>query len=143
MTISIIDCDYLINTLIDLVRIDSTNPSYTESGAGEGEIAHNALKSMRNIGMDVETLEPEPGRVNVLGILKGYGGGRSLMLNAHTDKLGIEGMDDPFSAEIHSGRMYDHDTQDMKGSLAACLTAAKTLVGPPFLHASKITGGTE
>jgi len=69
MTISIIDRDYLINTLIDLVRIDSTNPSCTESGAGEGEIAHNVLKTMRYIGLDVETFEPEPGRVNVLGIL--------------------------------------------------------------------------
>ena len=93
MTISIIDRDYLINTLIDLVRIDSTNPSYTENGAGEGEIAHNVLNSMRNIGLDVETLEPEPGRVNVLGTLKGYGGERSLMLNAHTDTVGIEDMD--------------------------------------------------
>ena len=125
------------------MRIDSTNPSCTEGGVGEGEIAHNVLKTMRNIGLDIETFEPEPGRVNVLGILKGYGGGRSLMLNAHTDTVGIEGMDDPFSAEIHSGRMYDHGTQDMKGSLAACLTAAKTLVGPPSLHASKIAGGTE
>jgi hypothetical protein len=44
MTISIIDRDYLIKTLIDLVRIDSTNPSCTESSAGEGYIAHYVLK---------------------------------------------------------------------------------------------------
>ena len=82
---------------------------------------------MRNIGLDVETFEPEPGRVNVLGILKGYGGGRSLMLTAHKDTVGIEGTDDPFSAEIHSDRMYGRSTQDMKGSLTACLTTFKTL----------------
>ncbi len=45
MTISIIDRDYLIKTLIDLVRIDSTNPSCTESSAGEGYIAHYVLKN--------------------------------------------------------------------------------------------------
>ena len=81
--------------------------------------------------------------MNVLGILKGYGGGRSLMLNAHSDTVGIEGMDDQFSAEIRSGRIYDHCTLDMKGSLAACLTSAKTLIGPPSLHALIIAGGTE
>jgi hypothetical protein len=51
MTNSIIDRDYLIDTLKwDLVRIDSTNPSCTESSAGEGEIAHYVLKTMQNIG---------------------------------------------------------------------------------------------
>jgi len=50
MTNSIFDPDYLINTLIDLLRIDSTNPSCTESSAAEGKIAHYVLKTMRNIG---------------------------------------------------------------------------------------------
>jgi acetylornithine deacetylase/succinyl-diaminopimelate desuccinylase-like protein len=50
MTLGIIDRDYLINTLIDFVRIDSTNPSCTKSSTGEGEIAHYVLKTMQNIG---------------------------------------------------------------------------------------------
>src|SRR3989304_4460302 len=61
------------------------------------------------------------------GKLKGRGGGQSLMLNAHVDTVGIENMPDPFSATIRDGGMYGRGAYDMKGSLAACLTAAKAL----------------
>ncbi|NJR20350.1 MAG: OmpA family protein [Hyphomonadaceae bacterium] len=43
---------------------------------------------MSDLGLEVTTYEPEPGRVNVVGRLKGEGGGRSLMLNGHTDTVG-------------------------------------------------------
>jgi acetylornithine deacetylase len=75
----------------------------------------------------VVTHEPEPGRVSVVGTLKGKGGGKSLMLNAHMDTVGIDNMPDPFSAAIRDGRMYGRGAYDMKGSLAACLAAAKAL----------------
>jgi len=101
MTISIIDRDYLINSLIDLVRIDSTNPSCTEGGAGEGEIAHNVLKTMQNIGFDIETFEPEPGRVNVLGILNWTD---AALLGAAGIETAIIG---PIGAGLHAPEDWD------------------------------------
>lgn len=122
-----IDREYLIETLADLVRIDSTNPSLTSSGAGEAEIAAYVADSFGNIGLDMARYEPQPGRMSVVGTLKGNNDGRSLMLNAHTDTVGVEGMKDPFSASIRDGKMYGRGAYDMKGSLAACLATVKAL----------------
>jgi acetylornithine deacetylase len=122
-----IDPDYLTQTLADLVRINSINPTLTPGGAGEAEIAAYLTGALSKLGLDVATYEPEPGRVSVVGTLKGRGGGRSLMLNAHTDTVGIEGMPAPFSAAIHDGKLYGRGAYDMKGSLAACMAAVKAL----------------
>jgi len=83
---------------------------------------------MRNLGLEVTLQEPEPRRVNVVGVLRDEGGGRSLMWNGHLDTVGVEGMEAPFSAEIRDGKLYGRGSQDMKGSLAAMLAAAKALV---------------
>lgn len=51
------------------------------------------------------------------------------MLNAHMDTVGVEGMiGDPFSGELRDGRIFGRGAQDMKGSLAAMLAAAKALM---------------
>lgn len=127
MTSLSIDRERLVSELADLVRIDSVNPELVPNGAGEAEIADYLADRMREMGLDVEVWEPESGRPNVVGVLPGSGGGRSLMFNAHTDTVGVEGMDDPFSARIDRGRMYGRGTQDMKGSLAAQLEAVRAL----------------
>jgi acetylornithine deacetylase len=98
-------------------------------GAGEKQLGAFIADVLKEIGLDVTTHEIAPGRVNVVGILKGNGGGRSLLLNAHMDTVGVEGMTgDPFGAEIRDGRLYGRGAQDMKGSLAAMIMAAKALV---------------
>jgi acetylornithine deacetylase len=88
---------------------------------------HYIAEAMREIGLEVEVWEPEPDRPNVVGVLPGTGGGQSLMLNAHTDTVGVEGMAGPFTPRIADGRMYGRGTQDMKGSLAAQLAAVRAL----------------
>ncbi|MCA9951572.1 MAG: M20/M25/M40 family metallo-hydrolase, partial [Anaerolineales bacterium] len=65
---------------------------------------------------------------NVIGILRGGGSGRSLLINGHMDTVGVDGMADPFSGEIRDGKLYGRGAQDMKASLAAMLGAAKALV---------------
>ena len=123
-----IDRDYLFSTLADLIRIGSVNPSLTAGGKGETEIGEYVARALGALGLDVCKLEPEPGRVSVVGTLKGSGGGRSLMFNAHYDTVGVEGMDHPFSAAVRDGKMYGRGSYDMKGSLAAQMAAAKALV---------------
>jgi acetylornithine deacetylase len=67
------------------------------------------------------------GRPNVVGVFKGNGGGRSLILNGHIDTVTIEPSHewtrDPFGAEIEDGRMYGRGTSDMKGGLLAGIMA--------------------
>jgi len=122
-----IDRDYARDTLARLVQINSINPSLAAGAPGERAIAGYIAESLRGIGLGVEVFEPEPGRVTVLGRLSGAGGGRSLMLNAHCDTVDVPGMAEPFSGAIRDGKLYGRGAFDMKGSLAACMTAAKTL----------------
>ncbi|RPH97324.1 MAG: M20/M25/M40 family metallo-hydrolase [Zetaproteobacteria bacterium] len=123
-----IDGDYLVGTLTNLVRIDSVNPSLVPGGAGESRIAARVAEQLESLGLDVEILEATSGRPSVVGRLRGSGGGRSLMFNAHTDTVGIEAMADALAPTIRDGRLYGRGAYDMKGSLAACLAAVKALV---------------
>jgi acetylornithine deacetylase len=123
-----IDREYLVGTLADLIRINSINPSLVPGAPGEVAIATSVADRLRWLGLDVMTLESHPGRPSVIGTLRGAGGGRSLMLNAHLDTVGVDGMPDPLTPIVCDGKMHGRGTYDMKGSLAACLAAAKALV---------------
>jgi acetylornithine deacetylase len=123
-----IDREYLFNTLADLIRINSVNPTLAPTGRGEAEVAAYVSASLERLGLNVRQFEPEPGRVTVAASLTGSGGGKSLMLNAHYDTVGVEAMDHPFSAEVQDGKMFGRGSYDMKGSLAAQMAAAKALV---------------
>ena len=107
-----------------LVRIDSVNPALIPGGAGETEIAGFVASWLRDAGLEVDVIEPVAGRPSVVGIARGRGGGRSLLLNAHLDTVGVAGMQDPFGARVIDGRLYGRGSYDMKGALAAALLAA-------------------
>lgn len=121
------DREYFVETLRTLVRTNSINPAFSGGSTDEREIAAWVAGEMERLGMTTRRFEPEPGRVSVLGSLAGSGGGRSLMLYAHVDTVGIEGMPDPFSGDVRDGRVYGRGAYDMKAGLAACLTAVKAL----------------
>jgi acetylornithine deacetylase len=110
-----------------LVAIDSVNPDLVPGGAGEAEIADFVAGWLREAGLEVELVEAAPGRPSVIGVAPGTGGGRSLMLNAHMDTVGVEGMERPFEPRIEGGRLYGRGAYDMKASLAACMLAAARL----------------
>jgi acetylornithine deacetylase len=106
-----------------LVSIDSVNPSLVPGGAGEAGMARFVMDWCAQRGIPGEIDEAAPGRPSVIARVKGSGGGRSLVLNAHMDTVGVAGMPDPFSARVENGRMYGRGSYDMKGSLAACMLA--------------------
>ena len=108
----------------DLVAIESVNPDLVAQGSGESAIAAFVASWLRDHGLVVESIEPLPGRPSVVGVLRGKGGGRSLMLNAHMDTVGEGGMRDAFKPRVESGRIYGRGAYDMKGSLAAIMVAA-------------------
>jgi acetylornithine deacetylase len=106
-----------------LISIESINPDVVADGSGEADIARFVAEWCERAGLDTSLTEPAPGRPNVVAVARGSGGGRSLMLNAHMDTVGIAGMDDPFSPRLDGGRLYGRGAYDMKGSLAACMLA--------------------
>ena len=122
-----IDQEYLLSTLIELVQTNSINPTLVSDGAGEREIADYTARSLAQIGLEVSILESTPGRPTVVGVLPG-GAGRSLMLNAHYDTVGITNMTAPFSGAVRQGRLFGRGAYDMKAGLAANMAAAKAIV---------------
>jgi acetylornithine deacetylase len=125
--IPMIDTRWVDDVLRGLVRINSVNPSLVPGAPGEAEIAAFTAGLLRDLGLEVDVLESVPGRPSVVGRFAGTGGGRSLMLNAHYDTVGVDGMAEPFSAAIRDGRMYGRGSYDMKASLAACIGAVEAL----------------
>lgn len=122
-----VDRRFLRETLAGLIRINSVNPSLVPGAPGEAAIARFLAAQLKALDAEIHLHEPAPGRTSVVGIFRGAGDGRSLMLNAHVDTVGVEGMAEPFSARVRSGRIYGRGSYDMKGSLAACLAASKAL----------------
>jgi acetylornithine deacetylase/succinyl-diaminopimelate desuccinylase-like protein len=109
----------------ELVAIESVNPDLVAGGAGEGPIASFVAGWLSSAGLEVDVVEPVPGRPSVVGVLRGTGGGGSLMLNAHMDTVGAGGMRDPFTPVVREGRVHGRGAYDMKGSLAAILVTAR------------------
>ena len=107
-----------------LVEIESINPDVVAGGSGELGLARFVAEWCERAGLETTLTELRPGRANVVAAARGSGGGRSLMLNAHMDTVGVAGMTDPFAPRIEGGRLYGRGAQDMKGSLAACMLAA-------------------
>lgn len=116
--------DGLERLLGDLVAIDSINPDLVPGAAGEMGIAGYIAGWLESAGLEVHVEEPVPGRPNVVGIARGTGGGKTLLLNGHVDTVGVSGMTDPFRPRIEGGRLFGRGAYDMKGGLAACMLAA-------------------
>ena len=130
--------DPALALLRDLVAIDSVNPSLVPGASGELAVARRVADEMRASGLTVEVREAAPGRPNVIGTLDGRAPGRTLMFCGHTDTVGVAGMARPFDPDLRDGRLYGRGAQDMKGGLAAMLSAARTLAGGGGLPAGRL-----
>jgi acetylornithine deacetylase len=113
-----------IELLERMVAIDSVNPTLVPGGAGELELGRFVAAWLDERGVEVELEELAPGRANVVGRVRGTGGGRVLMLNAHMDTVGLGGSDGALVPRVDGRRMYGRGTYDMKGSLAAIMSVA-------------------
>jgi acetylornithine deacetylase len=115
--------DELEKLLSDLVSINSINPDLVTGSPGEGEIARYIADWLKLNDVEVELVESVSGRPNVVGIARGTGSGKTLLLNGHMDTVGVAGMADAHQPLIKDGRLYGRGSYDMKGGVAACLLA--------------------
>jgi acetylornithine deacetylase len=119
--------DPCIDLLQRLVSINSVNPSLVPGAPGEREVASAIAEHLRSLGFDVYVQPVLDDRPNVVGVLDTGVAGPSLMFCGHTDTVGVEGMDAPFSPEIRDGRLYGRGSQDMKAGVAAMIDAARVV----------------
>lgn len=114
-----------IELLKELVAINSVNPDLVPGGAGEGKVADFCAAWFRERGFEVHRVEEHAGRPSIVGIARGSGGGRSLMLNGHYDTVSTASYDgDALDPAIRDGKLFGRGSFDMKGGVAAMMVAA-------------------
>ncbi len=123
--------------LEDLIRIDSSNPDLVATGGGESAIADFLVDWLATHGFETHRLEETQGRPTVVGLHRGTGGGRSIMLNGHIDTVSLGSYEgNGLVPTIRNGSVYGRGAYDMKSGVAAIMVAAATTASRP--HAGDI-----
>jgi acetylornithine deacetylase/succinyl-diaminopimelate desuccinylase family protein len=114
-----------------LVRIDSSNPALgSVPGPGETEIARFIGSWLEHRDIETHWIEQTKGRPSVVGVVRGSGGGKSLMFNGHIDTVTTLGYDhDPLGGEIKDGKLYGRGADDMKCGIAAAMSTLAAAKG--------------
>jgi len=119
----------LIQTLTELIRIESVNPAYPGGSRGEEGVAAFVEAHCRSLGLDVNRQVVVPGRENVLATLSVPGARQAILFEAHMDTVALEPMGSrALKPEIRDGNLSGRGACDTKGSLAAMLGAMESLV---------------
>ena len=115
----------VIDLLRSILRINTENPPGNES-----PVAHLLGDYLKPLGFEIQYFEPEPNRTSLLAVLRGEGGGRSLLMNGHIDigPIGDGWTMDPLGGEIKDGKIYGRGTGDMKSGIAAMVCAAEAVI---------------
>ena len=144
--------DRIVETLSDLVAFPSivlSDP--TKAGPGERDCKLYLQKRLEALGFETDLWEPDGpalyakymgrpgankgrtfvGRPNLGGILRGSGGGRSIMLNGHVDVVppgaAAHWKTEPFVPVLKDGKLFGRGSVDMKGGVTCMLAAVEVL----------------
>lgn len=115
----------------ELVGIDSVNPGLVPGAAGEARIVTSLRDRLERSGFQTTVVTPpeHPDRPSLVAVPPGAGPWPTVILNGHLDTVGVAGMPAPFTAHVDDGRMSARGAADMKGGVAAMVTAAEHLLG--------------
>ena len=130
-----VDRDRLVELTRSLVAVDTRNPPGNEA----------PIEAAVRQALDARTsrwtsVEPAPGRLSLVAEIRhpegpggpgGPGGKRpTLIVNGHLDVVPVNRdawSHDPFDPQVVDGRLYGRGTADMKGGIAAAISALDTL----------------
>ena len=155
----------VVELLQELIRKPSVNAYFDEEEQykGEGKAQQCLREYLDEMGMETEFQYPDaeelkeyegkPGyyadhkfenRPNLVGTLKGEGGGRSILLSGHIDVVqrGGDWTMDPFGGELKDGKIYGRGAVDMKGGIAAMTVAVKAIQKAGFKLKGDVKIGT-
>jgi acetylornithine deacetylase/succinyl-diaminopimelate desuccinylase-like protein len=113
-----------------LIRIDTTNPPGNETAAAE-----LLREYLEGNGVECELYARVPERANLVGRIRGTGGGSTLLLLGHTDVVLADPGEwsvPPFSGELRDGEVWGRGALDMKGQVAANAVAIASLAREGF-----------
>lgn len=131
---------------VELLQSFVRQPSTQGNEAGVQDLVATKLQSLGMVidrwDPDSEELKKSPffvpsrmsyaGSPNVVGVLKGTGGGKSMILNGHIDVVPAGDLsqwtDDPFSGLQKDGKVFGRGSTDMKGANVAMMMAVESIV---------------
>lgn len=133
--------DEIVAFLQRLLQFDSVT-------GNESKIQAFIVETLEDMSLEIDSFEPDPealrsypgflepeqsftDRPNVVGLWRGTGGGKSLLLNGHVDTVPLEALTKwdhaPLSGDVHNGKITGRGASDMKGGLAAMTMAVRIL----------------
>lgn len=111
--------DETIQHLVDLIRINTSNPPGNET-----EAANYLRAILASEGVESELYALEPDRANLVARIKGNGSKRPILIMGHTDVVGVQEdqwTEDPFGGVRKDGYIYGRGTLDDKDNVTAGL----------------------
>lgn len=108
-----------INHLIELVRINTSNPPGNET-----EAANYVKAALAAEGIDSEMFALDPARANLVARISGNGSKRPILIMGHTDVVGVQAerwAEAPFGGLRKDGWIYGRGTLDDKDNVTAGL----------------------
>ncbi len=106
-------------------------PSIGEEGLDMPLMTEDKFTYEQLMASPYDRLKSYKDRPNLIGKLKGKGGGKSLIINGHIDTVPVgdrsKWIHDPFGSEIKDGYLYGRGAVDMKGGVAAMVGAVEAL----------------
>ena len=129
--------DETVSLIQELVRVNSITPTLpgvarADVVGGETRVNEILRERYEQAGLETHWVAEDPERRNLVGIRRGGGGGRSLVLNAHVDTVAPVEPDawlagSPWNPEVRDSRLYGLGSTDMKSSGAAMWAVAQAL----------------
>lgn len=126
------DKDHVVALTQDLIRIPSVNPKFQiEEGLNlEGDVQDRVEEELCPLGFNLDRWDALPDRPNVTGDLPGREE-KSLILCGHIDVVPVGDASvwerEPFGGQLEAGRVWGRGAVDMKGGVAACISAARAI----------------
>jgi acetylornithine deacetylase/succinyl-diaminopimelate desuccinylase-like protein len=122
--------DEVVDLCRDLLRIDTSNPG-DGTGPGEAEAAAYVVGKLREVGLEPDVYESDPGRQTVVVRIAGADPTRpGLCVHGHLDVVPADAADwqvDPFAGVERDGCLWGRGAVDMKDMVAMILACARDL----------------
>lgn len=129
-----------IQLLRELIRTDTCNPPGNERPANE-RLGHLLESAGYQVTLDLF----DGNRASLIARLKGKGEKGALAFCGHIDTVPVNRSDwtrDPHGADIENGYLYGRGAVDMKGGVAAMVSACIALASAPELSGDVLFLGT-
>lgn len=129
----------VVRLLAKIVSIPSVNtdPAESDTRNPEAAMVEFLADHLAGLGCEIERREVRAGRVNLFARMAGADRSKTLVLQAHMDTVGVEGMTiEPHAPTIDGARLTGRGSCDTKGSLAAFVEAMQRVAesdeAPPW-----------